>query len=77
MCTPETLRYSGYMLGSDGIPVDPLKPCAAPGQHKVSGGPLGFHQNQAYIRNIVRFQGYTFCNCTFISYIINESMQNT
>ena len=38
MCTPETLRYSGYMLVSWGVPVDPLKPGAAPGQDLLSGG---------------------------------------
>ena len=38
MRTPETLRYSEYVLRSDGIPVDPLKPCAAPGQDLLSGG---------------------------------------
>ena len=38
MCTPETFRYSEYILGSNGIPVDPLKPCAAPGQTVLSGG---------------------------------------
>ena len=37
MCTPETLRYSGYMLVSWGVPVDPLKPGAAPGQDLLSG----------------------------------------
>ena len=38
MCTPETLRYSGYMLVSGGVPVDPLKLGAAPGQDLLSGG---------------------------------------
>ena len=38
MRTPETLRYSEYMHGSDGIPVNPLKPCAGPVQTILSGG---------------------------------------
>ena len=38
MRTPETLRYSAYMLVSGGVPVDPLKPGAAPGQDLLSGG---------------------------------------
>ena len=38
MRTSQTLPYSEYMVGSDGIPVDPLKPCAAPGHTILPGG---------------------------------------
>ena len=36
------------MLGSDGIPVDPLKHCAAPGQTKLAGG-VPMHPVEKYL----------------------------
>ena len=65
MCAPGTLRYSGYMLGSGGIPVDPLKPCTAPGQTILSGRVPMHPERNTYT------QGTHFASC-----IINERMQN-
>ena len=40
-----------------GVHWDPLEVWYAPGQHKVSGGPLGFHQKRKYIPEYAKVSG--------------------
>ena len=71
---PPPLGVSIHLGGALG---PPLKVGPAPGQHKVSGGPLGSPPETNTYLEYRKGSGVHILHCSFISYIINESMQNT